>query len=134
MKSILILFLLTLATNSFGQSQEIDPDIAELFKDISGSCEFIETLNYYLSIEFVEEIDKKDLLEFTKLCRCVNKKNIPIYEIRSNSKGMNFYFKKGSVVYSFSLEKRNDLYYSNGKCYTFKNRRVKKQGNMAFKT
>lgn len=128
-----MIFLTTLTINLFGQTQEIDPDMVAVFKDVSCSCEFIETMNYYLSAESLEEIDKKDLLKFTKLCRCVNKKNISIYEIRSNSKGMDFYFKKGRVVYSFSLVKKNDLYYSHGKCYTFKNKRIKKQGNMTFK-
>lgn len=136
MKSILILYLLfalTLSTELNAQTQPIDPDIAEILKKVSSSSEFIRSINYYLTVQRVEELDKKAFKEYLKISKIVNKNDIPIYKINSSSMMMDFYFKKGRMVYNFSLEKKNDLYFSHVKLYTFKKRRIKKQGAMAFR-
>lgn len=126
-------FIFISFSNVYGQSQEIDAEITKLFDEVKSSCDFIETMNYYLSIELMEDIDKKEFDQFLKICRCVNKKNIPLYEIRSNTKNIDLYFKDGKKVYNFKIEKRDNLYFSTVMLYTFKNRKVKKQGRMAFK-
>jgi len=135
MKRVCFYLLLSLAfvSNLNAQSQSIDSEMAKNLKAVSSSAEFISTINQYLSIHCCDEINRKDFNEFIKLCRCVNKKKIPVYQINTNSNGMEFYFKKGRWVYNFSLEHKNDLYFSKVNMYTFKKRRIKKNGAMAFK-
>ncbi len=136
MKSIAILYLLlalTLSTEIYSQSQKIDQDIIEILTKVKSSSEFIRTINYYLKIQLVEEIDKNKNKEYLKISRIVNNNDIPIYRIDSNPMKLDFYFKKGKIVYNFSLEKKNDLYLSHAKIYTFKNRRLKKQGSICFR-
>lgn len=128
-----LLFLMFFALDVSGQNQDIDSEIAKNLKTVTSSSEFISIINQYLSIHSSEDIEKKEFNNFIKICRCINKKNIPVYQINTTENCMDFYFKKGRMVYSFSLEKKNNIYISNAKFYTFKNRRVKKQGSMAFK-
>ncbi len=136
MKYTLILFLLfavAISTKLYGQAQEIDPEIAEILKKVKSSTEFIQNMNYYLTVQRVKEIDKKDFKEYMKTSRFVNENDIPVYQINSTPTQMDFYFKKGKLVYNFSLEKKNDLYFSQFKLYTFKDRHLKKQGTMSFR-
>lgn len=136
MKNILVLFslfVLTVSSNLSAQPEKIDRDIAETLKEVSCTCDFISCMNNYLSIEYMEEINEKEFKEYTKICKHINNHNIPINKITTSARGIDFFFKKGKNVYAFSLEKKNDIYYSTVKLYTFKNRRIKKQGRMAFK-
>lgn len=128
------IFILAFVSNTSAQTQEIDSDIVEIFKEVKSTSDFIDCCNYYFKIQRVKEVDKSEFKEYANICCDLKKKKIPLYELQTRSKEMVFYFKKGGDVYSFTLEKNNDLYYSKFTQYTFKNRRIKKQGTMVFKS
>lgn len=133
-KQIIILLLMSSAfiTSTLAQSQEIDPDIAKLCQKVKCTHDFIDFMNNYFKIDKMAEIDKKEFNEYADICKCINKKNIPIYKIQNHPKEITFYFKKGGDVISFNLVKNDDKYYSKFTLYTFKNKRIKKQGTMVF--
>lgn len=131
--TLLFAFLFSLNALSWAQSEEIDPEIAKIFKEVKSSSDFIDYCNYYFKIQRLDEVDKNEFKEYANICCGLKKKSIPIYELQNRPKEMVFYFKKGGDVYSFTLEKNNGFYFSKFTQYTFKNRRIKKQGTMAFK-
>ncbi len=129
---LLVFFVLLLVMNTTGQTKQIESVVVDNFKEVSCTCDLIGAFNH-MKLQICEDVDEKEFKLFVKMCQDVNKKNIPLYEIRLKDEQLEFYFKKGRMIYAFTVIKKGDLYLSNAKYYTFKGRHVKKEGLMAFK-